>query len=84
VELTSQFVEFYLYAFAISRPQFSAEELRNAVNTMAERAIRLRAMHSLESYLDDRDAGTDEKSDGDWGEAELEHGASELNRLRPY
>lgn len=54
------------------------------MNTMAERAIRLRAMHSLESYLDDRDAGTDEKSDGDWGEAELEHGASELNRLRPY
>ena len=54
------------------------------MNTMAERAIRLRAMHSLESYLDDQNAGTDEKSDDDWGEAELEHGASELTRLRPY
>lgn len=73
-----------MYAFAISHPQFSTEELRNAVNTMAERGIRLRAAHSLESYMVDRDEGTDKKSDGDWGEVELEHGASELARLRPY
>lgn len=73
-----------MYAFAISRPQFSAEELRHAVNTMAERAIRLRAAHSLESYLVNQDSGADEESDGGWGEVEIEHGASELARLRPY
>lgn len=79
-------LDFYMYAFGVSRPQFSAEELRRAVNTMAEQAIRLRAVHSLESYLVDRQSGTDSKddSDEDWGEAEIEHRSSELARLKPY
>lgn len=79
-------LDFYMYAFRVSRPQFSAEELRRTVNTMAEHAIRLRAMHSLESYLVDSKSGTDDNndSDDDWGETEIEHRASELARLKPY
>jgi hypothetical protein len=61
---------------------------------MAERGLRLRARHALEDYLEvDAEAGeaAGEGStsgmgdqDSDWGEAEIEFGASELARLKPY
>lgn len=73
-----------MYAFRLSHPHFQADALQSAVNTMAERGIRLRAMHSLDSYLvNQENSGTDE-GDEDWGEAEIEHKSSELARLKPY
>lgn len=72
-------------SFRLSQPQFSADALRNAVNAMAERGLRLRAVHSLESYLEDHNSGTDDEPEaGGWGEAEIEYRASELARLKPY
>lgn len=73
-----------MHAFQLSRPVFAAEELRRAINTMAERGIRLRATHSLEDYLADTGHGSGASEDDDWGEAEIEHRASELARLKPY
>ncbi|KAF8317311.1 hypothetical protein DL93DRAFT_551181 [Clavulina sp. PMI_390] len=65
--------DFYMYAFRILRSRFSADELRKAVDTMAERGIRLRAVHSLEDYL----AGNVDGSD----DSDEESGNSEVNEI---
>lgn len=76
--------ELYLLASGPLREVFSARELNEWVETMAERGIRMRRGldELLAGYVETRQVKA-EVNDAD-GEDEIEQSARELRRLMPY
>lgn len=73
--------ELYLLAFGPLRSVFSALELNQIADTMAERGLRLRK--GLDEMLEGYTVA-EKVEDEEVDEDEIEYDASELRRLRPY
>lgn len=76
-------IELYVLAFGPLRSVFSARELNDWAETMAERGMRMRT--GLDEELEGWKETEEESGSEDGGMAdEMEYNASELRRLRPY
>ena len=83
VHVLKSMAELYLLAFGPLRSVFSARELNEWADTMAERGIRMRKGldEMLEGWMED---GAGKAQDDEMAEDEIEHNARELRRLMPY
>ncbi|TRM66431.1 hypothetical protein BD626DRAFT_398206 [Schizophyllum amplum] len=75
--------DLYMLAFDTLRPAFTARELADLGDLMAERDIRTRrGLDEIE--VKEAEADSSSGSDTDGGDVELEQQASEYRRLKPY
>lgn len=80
--LISVITELYLLAFGPLRSVFSAPELNQVADTMAERGLRLRK--GLDEVLEGLQYPIMDQVEDEIDEDEIEYNASELRRLKPY
>ena len=73
--------DLYLLAFGPLRSVFGSRELMRVAEGMVERGLRLRK--DVEEPMEIVPAGSRGR-DIDYGEEDIEYGAEELRRLRPY
>ncbi|EJD55576.1 DUF1740-domain-containing protein [Auricularia subglabra TFB-10046 SS5] len=75
--------DLYLLAYGPLRRAFSSDELNRWMESMAERSVRIR--QDIELYLQGyKGSRSDDETDSDAADSDIEHNAQELRRLMPY